>query len=306
MTVHRAPFASTILLLVACALFPKSATAQYTKAQCTSILNALSQAMSERSFKKMVALERQNLTFCTAYMQQNAHVEHLGLLAEALNLDSQHQEALGVANNCLRISSRDLPCLLEKANALYHLGRLPEAKSVIEMSLSLGAITDIDVVVKKQLQQLLSIMPTRGNAVPSPQPSNQIPSSRANVPLTKYGGTFVVPVEINGAITLDFTLDSGATDVSIPADVFSTLRRSGTIRDEDISGDQTYVLADGSKTKSVTFTIRSLRVGNRLVENVRGSVASAQGSLLLGQSFLERFKSWSIDNTKHELVLEPR
>ena len=33
-------------------------------------------------------------------------------------------------------------------------------------------------------------------------------------------------------------------------------------------------------------------------------MASARGSLLLGQSFLGRFKSWSIDNAKHVLVLE--
>jgi clan AA aspartic protease (TIGR02281 family) len=125
------------------------------------------------------------------------------------------------------------------------------------------------------------------------------------VQLKKQGGTFVVPVQINGAITLDFMVDSGASDVSVPADVFSTLTRTGTIKDIDITGEQTYVLADGSKTQSVTFTIRSLKVGDRVVENVRGSVASARGEPLLGQSFLERFKSWSIDNTKHVLLLEP-
>jgi clan AA aspartic protease (TIGR02281 family) len=127
------------------------------------------------------------------------------------------------------------------------------------------------------------------------------------VPLQRQGGTFVVPVEINGAITLDFTVDSGAADVSVPADVFSTLRRKGTITDADIIRDQTYVLADGSKSKSFTFTIRSLKVGNTVLENVRGGFEkSPQGSLLLGQSFLERFKSWSIDNTRHVLLLEPK
>ena len=120
------------------------------------------------------------------------------------------------------------------------------------------------------------------------------------------GGTFVVPVQINGTMTLDFIIDSGASDVSVPADVFSTLARTGTIKDSDIIGKQTYVLADGSKSQSATFTIRSLRVGNVVVENVRAGIASSQGGLLLGQSFLERFKSWSIDNTKHELLLESR
>jgi hypothetical protein len=49
--------------------------------------------------------------------------------------------------------------------------------------------------------------------------------------------------------------------------------------------------------------IRSLKVGNKVVGSVKASVTPARGGLLLGQSFLERFKSWSIDNTKHELLL---
>jgi clan AA aspartic protease (TIGR02281 family) len=135
---------------------------------------------------------------------------------------------------------------------------------------------------------------------------NERPISLVEAPLKKDGGTFVVPVQINGAITLDFTVDSGAADVSVPADVFSTLARTGTIRDSDIIGEQTYVLADGSKSQSVTFTIRSLKVGDRIVENVRGNVAPSRGSLLLGQSFLEHFKSWSVDNMRHVLLLEPK
>jgi predicted aspartyl protease len=90
----------------------------------------------------------------------------------------------------------------------------------------------------------------------------------------------------------------------VPLDVFSTLMRTGTIKDSDIIGEQTYVLADGSKSRAVRFTIRSLKVGDRVVENVNASVAPTKGPLLLGQSFLERFKSWSINNTNHELVLE--
>jgi clan AA aspartic protease (TIGR02281 family) len=139
-----------------------------------------------------------------------------------------------------------------------------------------------------------------------PNSSAQYPdqSSRMGVPLKQHGGIFVVPVEINGAITLEFGVDSGAADVSVPLDVFSTLKRTGTIKDSDIIGEQTYVLADGSKSRSVRFTIRSLKVGDRLVENVKGSVAPAEGALLLGQSFLERFKSWSVDNATGSLLLE--
>ena len=101
-------------------------------------------------------------------------------------------------------------------------------------------------------------------------------------------------------------LDSGATDVTLPADVFRTLVRTGSFKGSDITSKHTYELTDGSKVQSFTFTIRSLKVGDKVVENVRGSVAAAEGSLLLGQSFLERFESWSIDNTNHKLLLAPR
>ena len=107
-------------------------------------------------------------------------------------------------------------------------------------------------------------------------------------------------------MTLDFAIDSGASDVSVPTDVFSTLKRTGTITDHDVIGQRTYVLADGSKSQSATFTIRSLKIGSVVIENVRANVAPTQGSLLLGQSFLKRFKSWSIDNANRELFLETR
>jgi clan AA aspartic protease (TIGR02281 family) len=132
-------------------------------------------------------------------------------------------------------------------------------------------------------------------------PSN---TTRIEIPLKSLGGTFVVPVFINGAITLNFVVDSGAADVAVPADVVGTLVRAGTIEKSDITGKQKYMLADGSISPTVTFIIRSLKVGDVLIENVKGSVSPAAGSLLLGQSFLQRFKSWSMDNNKHVLVLE--
>jgi hypothetical protein len=126
------------------------------------------------------------------------------------------------------------------------------------------------------------------------------------VPLKVVGGAFIVSVEINGAVTLDFILDSGAADVFLPTDVAGTLMRTNTLIQSDFIGKQTYVLADGSKSQSDTIMIRSLKVGNNLVYNIKGSIGPVMAEPLLGQSFLLHFKSWSIDNLKHELLLEPR
>jgi len=136
------------------------------------------------------------------------------------------------------------------------------------------------------------------------QPTTISTSPSAIIALQNSGGTYEVPVMINGAITLPFIIDSGASSVMIPADVVLTLMRAKTIEESDFIGEQKYQLADGSIAPSMTFRIRSLKVGDKTLNNVIGSIAPVKGSLLLGQSFLSRFKSWSIDNSTHQLSLQ--
>jgi uncharacterized protein/predicted aspartyl protease len=123
------------------------------------------------------------------------------------------------------------------------------------------------------------------------------------IPLKNGGGVYEVGVRINRAITLDFIVDSGASDVLIPADVAMTLARAGTISSSDFIGNQEYRIGDGSTLKSERFILRELGIGGRIVQNVVASIGSVKGEPLLGQSFLARFGSWSIDNSRHVLVL---
>ncbi len=140
----------------------------------------------------------------------------------------------------------------------------------------------------------------------APRPGPKAPHGASIlVPLQKEGGTYVARVRVNDVFTLPFVVDSGAADVSIPADVVGTLWRTGTLERADFIGDKTYRLADGSTVPSTTFRIRSLAIGNVEIKDVTALIAPLEGSLLLGQSFLSRFKSWSIDNAKQALVLEP-
>jgi predicted aspartyl protease len=165
--------------------------------------------------------------------------------------------------------------------------------------------------VSGHIEMLDSVRLARGSR-PEPEPSVPAESqtqktpeaSEVSVAMEAQAGTFVVPVQINGALTLSFTVDSGAAEVSIPADVVLTLTRTGTLTADDFLGEQTYQLADGSTVPSQTFVFRSLKVGDKILQNVTGSVAPVKGSLLLGQSFLSRFKSWSIDNQRHVLILD--
>ena len=80
--------------------------------------------------------------------------------------------------------------------------------------------------------------------------------------------------------------------------------KNGSIKSTDAIDNKKYRLADGSVINTPVFLIESIKVGDRITEYVWGTDSGPDGSLLLGQSFLEKFKSWSFDNTKRELVLE--
>jgi len=124
------------------------------------------------------------------------------------------------------------------------------------------------------------------------------------IPLLKMSGGLIAPVIINNALKLNFIVDSGASDVSIPADVFANLVQANTVTQADITGNRNYKNADGEVFQSKTFVIRSLKIGNIEASRVQAKVSPSNAPPLLGQSFLKRFKSWSIDNSTQELILK--
>jgi predicted aspartyl protease len=128
------------------------------------------------------------------------------------------------------------------------------------------------------------------------------------IPLRLSRNSYIVPVLINGRIWLDFILDTGADDVSIPDDVAKTLVRARTITKEDIGSEKKIGLADGRTANSTQLRIRSLQVGEGdnavIAQNVAGGTSGPQGELLLGQSFLRRFRSTTIDHVNSVLIID--
>ncbi|HEY2533624.1 MAG TPA: retroviral-like aspartic protease family protein [Xanthobacteraceae bacterium] len=136
------------------------------------------------------------------------------------------------------------------------------------------------------------------------EPDERNVTAPISIPLQKDGGIYVVPATINDTITLNFVVDSGASDVTIPVDVVTTLMRTGKIVASDFVGSKNYRLANGSQQSARVFVLRSVKVGNIVVTNVQASTEPVKGVLLLGQSFLRYFRSWRIDNSANGLVLE--
>lgn len=129
------------------------------------------------------------------------------------------------------------------------------------------------------------------------------PAFSETVPLESRHGTYMIFVQINDALVLPFVLDTGASLVVLPADVFRTLTRTGTVTSADFIGTGTAVLADGSKRDSEKYVLHEMRVGDHVVRNVIASVVSVNGDPLLGQTFLSKLPAWSIDNARQVLVI---
>ncbi len=131
---------------------------------------------------------------------------------------------------------------------------------------------------------------------------NILKTYSTEIPLEISGGVYELPVRINGVLILKFILDTGASEVNIPADVALTLLRTGTITQSDFLPGKSYKLADGSIVRSLRLNIRELDIGGIKISQVPASIDSVTGSPLLGQSFLRRLESWSLDNKRHVLI----
>ena len=124
------------------------------------------------------------------------------------------------------------------------------------------------------------------------------------IPLEPINGVYVVPGTINGVVSAKFLVDTGASLVGVPAGLVKSLVDSGFIAEGDFLGERTFRIANGSTIQAQALRLKSLQVGHVVVENVEASVMPDNAPLLLGQSFLTRLKSWSMDTTAHTLTIE--
>ena len=113
---------------------------------------------------------------------------------------------------------------------------------------------------------------------------------------------FSVDVAINGICCAPFILDSGSSDVSVSPRLFKAMVDGGHVTKDMLIDVTTYQTANGM-TPGVRFHMPPLTLGALTIYNVVGSVSPDSDLLLLGQSFLGHFRSWSIDNQTDELVL---
>jgi clan AA aspartic protease (TIGR02281 family) len=119
------------------------------------------------------------------------------------------------------------------------------------------------------------------------------------VPVARAGTGMVVNVRLDGSITAPFLVDTGATDVLIPA---ALAKRLGILAGPD-TRTKSYQTANGIVTHAAVM-LRSVELGGAVVENVPASISPTMEIGLLGLSFFNHF-TYNVDAAAGVLTLVP-
>lgn len=117
-------------------------------------------------------------------------------------------------------------------------------------------------------------------------------------------GVKYVWVEIND-LKLRFIFDTGASSICISPAEATVLYRQGTLQKEDILDVEYFQDATGKISEGTKINLRTVKVGNIILENIEATVIdNVNAPLLLGQTVFEKFGKIEIDNINDEIILK--
>ncbi|QKZ15139.1 TIGR02281 family clan AA aspartic protease [Spirosoma sp. KUDC1026] len=150
--------------------------------------------------------------------------------------------------------------------------------------------------------------PVRESATTPPASTSptltQIGDGPTEVAMEKENGVYKVPVTVNG-VPMKFILDTGASLISMSSTEAEKLYRQGAISESDIIGQSRFQDAKGDISPGAIVRLKSVRIGDRVLENVNANiVGSAQAPLLLGQSALSQFGKISVDYRRNVVTFD--
>ncbi|MBK8310438.1 MAG: retroviral-like aspartic protease family protein [Chitinophagaceae bacterium] len=132
---------------------------------------------------------------------------------------------------------------------------------------------------------------------------NQAKKTESKISLIEENGVFSIKATIGGKVLTKFILDSGAGECNISSDLEKKLIENGIIKNTDYLNSGLYKLADGTIIENRRVKISKILIGNKQIKNVIVSIGPSNSPNLLGQSFLNKLDSWSIDNSKKILIV---
>lgn len=211
----------------------------------------------------------------------------------------------------------DMGHYYDKACLYSRMGRTDEAVKALETALEMGYCAfphienddDMDAIrgrddfralivkYKEKLAARIQKMGIDMTAVKEEQ-ITEVPITR------KAGGTFNVDCSVNG-LALNMIFDTGASDVSISKVEADFMLKNNYLSMSDIKGKQYYQTADGGISEGTVITLKEVRIGDAVLHNVDASVVKSQKApLLLGESVLQRFGTFTVDNINSKLIIK--
>ncbi len=191
--------------------------------------------------------------------------------------------------------------LKERGISFEELEELSDPNSTVFNELAMGCLMALynDILEEGDNQNDSDNSTTEAAVAPQIQGP-----AKEDIPLIAANKISRVKVKI-GTTEKYFTIDSGAEDVFISADLERQLLLNNDIDKQHYIPDKTYHLADGNAVSCHRFMAPEIKIGNFTVKNITIAVSESKDAyLLLGKSFLNVFSSWSIDNRKQVLHLE--
>lgn len=211
----------------------------------------------------------------------------------------------------------DMGHYYDKACLYSRMGRTDEAVKALETALEMGYCAfphienddDMDAIrgrddfralivkYKEKLAARIEKMGIEMTAVKEEQ-ITEVPITR------KAGGTFNVDCSVNG-LALNMIFDTGASDVSISKVEADFMLKNNYLSMSDIKGKQYYQTADGGISEGTVITLKEVRIGDAVLHNVDASVVKSQKApLLLGESVLQKFGTFTVDNINSKLIIK--
>lgn len=117
------------------------------------------------------------------------------------------------------------------------------------------------------------------------------------VPLIDEGGVNKINLMINGRRERGL-LDTGATEMYVPADLVSSWIDFGLASKKDMLPSKIYVLADGSLKNCERITISEIIIGSSVFHDIRAMIGASGSQLLIGQSLLKKTNYYVVDNER--------
>lgn len=235
----------------------------------------------------------------------------------ALHQLGKSEEAVQWMEQIIELDSDDPGQWYDKACLYSRMGRGDEAVEALRISFEKGNRSfphiehddDVDAIrdredFKALMEQYKQKLAQEIRAL-QPEMNEERETTFSEVSMKKtYGGTYEVSCSVNG-LPLKMIFDTGASDITISSVEANFMLKNGYLSDEDVKGKRNYMTASGDIHEGTTLRLKEVKLGEAVLKNVEASVVHSQKApLLLGQSFLEKFGTITIDNVNSKLLIK--